>query len=97
MTNNPAHFGTYYIQLDVTVDGSNSIGTESIIYTFELNRCMLDQIQIRDQITDITYFLGQDPLVIDAGITNQFPECPVTLTLTQDNGQPFNTEIFTLD
>ena len=96
MTDNPAHSGTYQIQLEIYVDGPSSVGTKTVIYTIEISRCKLDQLS-QTQISDITYYFGQGPMVVDSGVTHQFPECEVTLVLTMVNGQPYDPEIFSVD
>ena len=96
-TNNPAHFGTLQVQLNVAVNGPSTVGTKVLIYTVELSRCKIDQLEATS-IADITYYIGRGPLKVESGVTNQFEECnsEITMKLTRNNGETLD-DIFTVD
>ena len=56
----------------------------------------MDTVEQSQPVTDIQYTIGAGPSTISTNIENLFEECQVTFELTQ-NGQPYDTSIFTLD
>lgn len=92
----PSTSASVQLELRITPDGPNSVGTQYIIYTVNFKRCHLDQISIQNAINDFDYYIGGGPVVKQGSFTQLYSECPFTVSLKEQQNTGFQLSIFTV-
>ena len=87
LSSDPAHRGSYTVDLRITPAGPTTVNTQVVTYTFEISACRIDTVSFTTPIADFIYTINEGAVFKSGDFSNLYVECGVTYTLVEQ-GQP---------
>ena len=83
LSGDPAHRGTWTVDLMIEPNGPNTVTPQTFTYTFVISACPLDEITVTTAFPDFTlYYITDTKETLSATVSHSFAECPFQIHLT---------------